>query len=413
MSRAPLTDLPKTHSDQMGRRAVFGILLVASLLKLWWVCSSAGSVDAILFYNFADALERMGLFKLYAVEAKFNHTPLTSGFIVLLYRLANGEFLAFTLLLRLASIVADAALVIGLVRWRDRLGNPPWWALAIFAGSPVSLMISGFHGNVDPIMVALLFFAGVAAVLDRPAICGLLFGLACNVKIVPIVFGPVFFFYWLARGRAWRFMLPTAAILLGGSLAPLLVCPRVYLHNVFGYGSTWGVWGVPYLLRQTGWKDLQVIDFQGLSSAQMAIASVLKYTAVGGVLLLAWVRRAKWDVLATLGGAWLIFFVFAPGVGVQYMAWFGPFVLLLTPRGYTVLTVTAAMMMAVFYHITSGFKFPWFLAMPLGPEAPMWSAAAVLPWAAFLIVLWGNWRRLWFDAPPLSRPATAEPAQVT
>ena len=42
-----------------------------------------------------------------------------------------------------------------LLRWRSKLGNaPPWWTLILFAASPVSLMISGFHGNVDPVMVA-------------------------------------------------------------------------------------------------------------------------------------------------------------------------------------------------------------------------------------------------------------------
>src|SRR6185295_16024848 len=114
------------------------------------------------------------------------HTPLTGGFAWLLYHIAGDDKLQFAFLLRLASIIADIAVVVALLRWRAKLGNfPPWWALIVFAASPVSLMVSGFHGNVDPIMVALLFLATIAAACERPVLCGVLFGLAANVKIVP------------------------------------------------------------------------------------------------------------------------------------------------------------------------------------------------------------------------------------
>jgi hypothetical protein len=40
------------------------------------------------------------------------------------------------------------------------------WALILFALSPLAFMVSGFHGNVDPIMVCLLLMATYSCVED-------------------------------------------------------------------------------------------------------------------------------------------------------------------------------------------------------------------------------------------------------
>jgi hypothetical protein len=368
------------------------VLLGMTLLKILWALNSAGSVDMVLFYNFGKGVEQYGLTQLYGMDEKFNHTPLTGGFAWLLYHTAGGDKLQFAFLLRLASIIADLAVVAALLRWRAKLGNlPPWWAVIVFAASPVSLMVSGFHGNVDPIMVALLFLATIAAACERPVLCGVLFGLAANVKIVPIIVSPVFFFFWLGRsgpgsGRGLvRFVVASGAVMLAGWALPLVVCPKEYLHNVFGYGSTWGVWGLSYLLRITGWEEVQKIDFKGLTATQNMLAAMLKFTAIGGIAAIGWMRRkvAPAEFAATLGMAWLVFFIFAPGVGVQYMVWAAPFLLLLSARGYAVITAATTVFLFAFYHSTSSGRWPWFFAVPRGPETPIWSAWGTLAWLSF------------------------------
>ena len=378
--------VPPSH-----KRAVCLALLGVTVLKILWALNSAGSVDVVLFYNFGKGVEQYGLTEIYQMDERFNHTPLTGAFAWLLFHFVGNDKLQFAFLLRLTSILADIAVVAALLRWRAKLGNlPVWWALIIFAASPVSLMVSGFHGNVDPIMVALLFLATVAAANERPMLCGLLFGLASNVKIVPIIVSPVFFFFWLGRPNPGpgllRFMLSSGAVMLAGWALPLVVCPRDYLHNVFGYGSTWGVWGLPYLLRQTGWEEVQKIDFKGLTGTQHMLAAVLKFTAIAGIAAIGWLRRkvAPAELAATIGMAWLVFFIFAPGVGVQYMVWAAPFLLLLSARGYAAITAASAVFLFSFYHSTSDGRWPWFFAFPRGPETPIWSAWGVLAWLSFL-----------------------------
>jgi uncharacterized membrane protein len=311
--------------------------------------------------------------------------------------LLKAGYLDFAFALRLLGIVADIAVVAGLLRLRDRLRGPPWWALALFAASPVSLMVSGFHGNVDPILTALLFFAAVAAMEERPILNGILFALACNIKIVPVVFAPVFFFYWFSRRKTWAFVLATGGVLLLGGIWPLCVAPRAFLHGVFGYGSYWGVWGIPYWLRLTGWKAVQKIDFQGLSDVQNLFVTLLKVLIVASIIAVAWRRRKLGgaEVFTTLATAWILFFVFAPGVGTQYFVWLAPFVLIAAPRGYSVLTAASTVFLVAFYHITSGFHFPWVISVPRTEVTPWWSAYGNVCWFAMigLLVVYG--RRWW------------------
>ena len=150
-------------------------LVVMTLFKVLWAMNSVGSVDTVLFFTFARGIEKFGFINLYGIDVRFNHTPLTAGFASVLCRISGKDPLVFGSLLRLVCIAADVAVVAGLLRWRAKLGNrPAWWALILFAASPVSLMVSGFHGNVDPIMIAVLFFAVIAAAHEKPVLCGLL-----------------------------------------------------------------------------------------------------------------------------------------------------------------------------------------------------------------------------------------------
>ncbi|MDQ2867600.1 MAG: DUF2029 domain-containing protein [Verrucomicrobiota bacterium] len=379
-------------------------LVVATLLKILWASHSMGSIDSVLFYNFGREVQQFGLTEVYRVDEKFNHTPLTGLFAWGCARIAGSDKLEFAFLLRLAGIVADFSVVAVLLRWRPVFANrPPWWALVIFAASPVSLMISGFHGNVDSVMVALLFFATVAAATEQPLWCGCFFGLAADVKIVPIILAPVFLCFWFARRGGWRFAITAGLVILAGLVLPLANCPREFVRNVFGYGSYWGVWGVPYLMREAlslahhpAFAEVQKIDFRGLTTTQNTIAIALKIAALSGIIFVGWLRRklAPGDLAATLGLAWMVLLILAPGVGVQYMVWAAPFVLLLTAPGYLFITAASTVFLFAFYESTSGGNWPWFFAMPRGPETPVWSAWGVCAWLSFVAVFAAlTWQR--------------------
>ena len=67
----------------------------------------------------------------------------------------------------------------------------PTWGLILLAVSPVSLMVSGFHGNTDSVMAMFLVLAAWQCVRNQPIWCGILFALSCQIKVVPLLCLPV------------------------------------------------------------------------------------------------------------------------------------------------------------------------------------------------------------------------------
>ena len=402
--------------DRISPRTLVLILLgLATAVKTLWAVTSSGTCDPMLFYFFGKAMQHRSMATLYEGGAIYNHTPLTGWLAHQLCNVTHDYYPTFAAILRIACILADVGVVLGLLYVRKLTGKPPYWALCLFAASPVSIMVSGFHGNIDPIMVMFLFFAAVAVLKDKPVLSGVMFALACNIKIVPIMVAPVFIFYWIARGRraALYFMGTSGTLMLAGASWALVNCPVAFIRNVFGYGSIWGGWGITYWLRQTGIRAFHLMSYADLSVEQNRVITLLKAILLAGVFVLAWRRRklGGLEFFTTLGAAFTWIFVFMPGSAAQYMVWYAPFLLLLSPEWWAVITTGATIFLARFYHSTSGYNFPWIIALPRTAQDFYWAPATNLPWGGFIALLLCRWAP-WFllEKPPRPVEAAAEPA---
>jgi hypothetical protein len=394
------------------------LLGVASLIKVVWALNSSGTCDPMLFYFFGKAMQHRSMASLYMGGPVYNHTPLTGWVMHLLCNATHDYYPTFGSIIRIACTLADAVVVLALLQLSKATEKPPYWALAIFAVSPVSLMVSGFHGNIDPIMVMFLVLASIAAVKEKPMLCGLLFALACNVKVVPVLISPVFILYWMARGRtaAFRFMGVSGALMLAGASYGLIQCPAAFISNVFGYGSFWGGWGISYWLRATGIKAFGIMYFMNLTKEQNAVISILKLVMMGGVIVLAWRRRklGGTEFFVTMAAAFSWIFVFMPGAGAQYMVWFAPFILVMSPRWWSVLTAGCTFFLWRYYYSTSGFEFPFYIALPKIPLDWYWGWSSNCAWLVFVAMLLGCWRN-WFlvkSPVPAAEAPIAEPEAV-
>jgi len=370
------------------RQAILLAALVALLAKLYCAAATVGTNDVDSFYNFGRFIWENGLLAQYRATPEFNHTPLVGWFCAAIYGIGHG--FAFNWLLRLPGIAADFASAAVLLRWPRSPDDqePAPWAVALFALSPVSFMISGFHGNVDSVLACLLLLAAREGVRDRADSCALFFGLACQVKIIPILLAPALFFFWLARGKGWRFFLIASAIILAGWALPLVAIPGVFLHNVLGYSSNWGSWGVTLGLHATGWPAFAPVGFQDLTPWEIAVMSVLKWLIVGGALAIAWQRRQ--EPAAKLPGMlmmiWAVFFCAAPGVGAQYLVWFAPLLVLQNPRWFAAVTAASSLFLFVFY-TTISHGLPWNHGVSTADILSQWVAWSILPWATLTAYL--------------------------
>jgi hypothetical protein len=385
---------------------VITLALLAAVVKLVIASNTVGSNDVLAFYTFAHSLTAHGLKWTYENGAgalaspMFNHPPLTACYLRFIDYLAHQQIiraygLTFPLLLRLPGIIADFMVVLILVRasYND-VWRLPVWALSLFALSPVSIMISGFHGNTDPVMVMFLLFAGYACLRNAPVWCGLFFALSCQIKVIPLLLLPILFFFWLARRATSRFVLPFVSLCLLMWSQPLLTFPALFLKNVFAYGGFWGTWGITYWLRLTGFKDFNGTGAFNLPITAVATSLLLKIGIVAIVLAIAWRRRRLGGpgVIHSIAYSWIVFFVFAPAIAVQYMVWLAPFVLLLSPTFYGWLTASTSAFLFFFYN-TVAHGLPWYIAVSSNDSKMVnaWIVWSLWPWAtlvAGMIVFW-------------------------
>jgi uncharacterized membrane protein len=378
-----------------------GIALILKLLIAW---NTFGTNDVVTFYLFGKSLTGGGLEWTYQNTILFNHPPLVAYYLRAIYSLHHVPFLeasgiSFPFLLRSPGIVADFVVILVLLQIKEsdlRL-RLPTWALVIFALSPLSIMVSGYHGNTDSVMVTLLLLSIYFCTRNQPALCGLFFALSAQVKVIPLLFFPILLFFWVERRLLLRFVVPLAVVSAVLWSEPLLKFPLIFAKNVISYGSTWGIWGLSYLLRLTGRPEFSRVSFFDLGPWQTFVVTGCKLIIIAGVLMLAWRRRKVeasrvWDSIAY---GWIIFFILSPGVCTQYLVWLAPFILLLSPTFYTWLLASSSIFAFAFYNTISN-RFPWYKGVSTNALNKIWTPWSLLPWLvliAGLIVLWRKAKR--------------------
>ena len=380
---------------------IIGLGSIALLLKFVIAFNTFGSSDAVVFYTFAKSLSRDGLEWTYRHSILFNHPPLTAHYLKLIFYLdqkasfqASG--LTFPVLLRLPGILADFVVLLVLLEIRRNYPKIaiPTWSLALFALSPVSLMVSGYHGNTDPVMVMFLVLAAYMCLGNKPVLSGLSLALSCQIKIVPLLLVPIFFFFWFERNRSRLFVSSFALALLLLWSEALLKFPGVFTKNVLSYGGFWGLWGITYWLRLTGLPQFHVVNFFHLPLSETIVMTSLKLVIVATVLIIAWRRRKLCGeaISGSLAYAWIIFFVFTPSASAQYLVWFAPFVLMLSPVFYAWLTATSSLFVFFFYNDTAH-QFPWYFSMSTDKLNTVWTPWALWPWATLIVGLVLIWKK--------------------
>jgi hypothetical protein len=166
----------------------------------------------------------------------------------------------------------------------------------------------------------------------------------------------------------------------------LLAVPEIFTRQVLVYNSIWGWWGFTYLLNISGIPALAgMVSLKPLSPSQALVTQALKLIVIAGTLVLAWRRRkgSAAELLATMGLVWTLFFTFAPGFGVQYLAWVSPFLLFYSTRWFAAFTASASVALFIFYNtISSGI--PWQKGYGLERLFSTWGPWLLLPWAVFV-----------------------------
>lgn len=240
---------------------------------------------------------------------------------------------------KLPAIAGD--LLVAVLLWslarRIRHGRPWVWP-AVFLFNPVAVILSAYHGNVDPLMAAAMLWALLLRHSQQNASSGVALGLGVLMKPTAIFAAP-----------ALALPLKGGGIRAGIAMVVTVVAtcfPFAYFDSEFGrflsgYGGPYGSWGFPLILRQ--------LDQNLGSHMPGSVATIFRIAnealaAHGRLMLLA--ILAMWSLYlmnwcdlsspraraAAVAATFLLFYLFAPGWGPQYLSLCLPFLLIASTR---------------------------------------------------------------------------------
>ena len=303
------------------------------LVKGYSALVTAGSPDMALWERFLASIRQNGAISTYysgglyvfpggSYINPFNHPPFIAHYLRFVGGLSDLTGLPFRFWFRLLTSVADIGSALVLYRLLRMSGqfNPAAFLLYLLA--PATIIISGYHGNTDTLMIFFLLLAIYLTQMGRPAwLCGIAFGMALNIKIVPIVAAPAFFFFLPDLRRRVEFVVVACLTFFVGSLPYIIEDPFVIYREVFGYRSIAARWGVTRFLAAFA-------DIHGFGSIFNASVRLGNYVllAVLTAFSIKMNRKVHKPLLyVQVGTLMFLFMSFTLGYGHNYLSWLDPF----------------------------------------------------------------------------------------
>jgi len=321
------------------KRWLWVALAFATLIKLYLALYTHGSLDVAGFRDHLDKIHELGV-GAYRVRGAFDN-PFNSPppmIHVIKFWGWLSQFAPFGFWLRLPGILADICsffLVSRLLAklWPDR---SHFWALLGMILCPTAILISGYHGNTDSVMIFLVL---LSIYFNEKPWAGLIFGLALCVKVLPLAFAPAIIFC-LPWKKSFRFFSLAAATFILCSMPYLAQDPSAVGSTVFGYSSIYGEWGFTQLATLFFPDPPSYLhgafDVQG---SHLIFAQILKIVLMGAIIFTSFRFRKNLYLACGIITGLLLFL--APGFGTQYLVWLVPF-------------VPALGLCAMPYYVTSG-----------------------------------------------------------
>lgn len=374
-------------------------ILLSFGLKIFLAVCTYGTNDALTWEANVEKIHREGGLavyrdgvvphfgaKTYFVQ-EFSHPPFMTHLLAASGQLVNVTGIPIRFWIRLTCSVADLVslmLLLGILR-RSRIPVMPGLVLLVIL-SPVSILISGFHVNTDPIMMTFVLLSIYLVLRGSPAwIAGCAMGMAVNIKIVPILFMPAVCLYLRDWKKATSYATGAGMIFVAGSLPEILQDPLLIYHRLSRYSSSLGHWGISRL----SWTLLPE-EMDKLYSHLMRFTLLFSLLAIS-----AWMNSRK-AVPLVLQIACVSFLTLSltPGFGIQYLSWLVPWTALLSVRSAITFHTLAGLFLLSFYHRAS--HGTWYLANAL--ETPVWAGSVVylglLLWLAICVIAVGLGRRI-------------------
>ncbi len=383
-------------SRRRQRTSIILVAAVAFIAKLLLAFKTYGTNDVYTYERFGLWSRFFGA-ELYKIAPDLNHPPSMLHILSFILWISEHTHLPFQFCLRFPGILADVGSLYLICRiLGDRLAERSVFiAVLIIAIAPTHILISGFHGNTDPVMIFFVMAAvWLAGYREKNLAGGAAYGVALCIKIAPVMLAPVFFLSLDTLKKRIAFFAGAAAVVALGWSPYAWQEPRAVLHQVLGYKSSYGLWGFSWLLRElaNAWPASR-----SLNSGFSRIGTPLVMFAILLLSLAMHRLKRKPSLYTQIGMVFLFFFTATSGFAVQYLAWLTPWVAELGVLPVGLFTLAGSVFLLVVYNYWA-LGMPWYLAI-----AYPWNSHQyfqVLSWMSVLVLAFVAWRRIRGEHPP-------------
>jgi hypothetical protein len=254
----------------------------------------------------------------------------------------------FPILVKLPVLLADLGIVVLLARWASD-SHSAHRASWLFALHPVSILVTGFHGQFDSVMLFFVLLSLRFQQSSRPDAAALSLSAAIATKSFPVVLLPSFVLS-LGAVRALRFVslatLPVLALLLPYAISDFGALAR----ELLGYGGVadFGWIGARRGLRWMAGGHLARSEAAHWPLA-IAAAKLLFLAAYAVGLWAVATRRLRLALPEAALAVFLAFLVFYGAASAQYLVWPVPFGALLPGVWFALYSVAATGALLGFY----------------------------------------------------------------
>ena len=389
------------------RRLVWALLGAGLGLRLLLTATTDGSLPDLAAFRHVHDLLGDDTWNFYSRanpdDGGFSW-PYLPGFLPVLeaiFRLADATGIGFDRLIRVPAIAADLAIawvVQWHMGWRGATLQQRLIAVALLTLGPIGLLVTGAHGQVEPVQwlpAVLALVAWDRMEGDRRAlVAGALVGVGLAIKPPAVLVGVALFV--LAGGLRERVLLVAA-----GTVVPLLVALPFLLADPGGVASVLDYQSLPgqgglSLIVQPGLAAVRfaATPFEGFNAANdvlQDIAPLLVAALAGLVAFVAW--RRKPDPATTVAALAIAVFVASPNFLTPYLIWLLPFALLAGWWRFVLAVSVVSLALLPFKYAPVS----WIERSPFGGPNAVWEEwfvnavyvpASVLLWALLAWRLW-------------------------
>ncbi len=322
----PQRDAPFRRTD------LILLVALASVARIAPILNGTGWTD-LYAQQAIPILEHRNIYEV--TRSIFPYSPVSMFLPALCAKLTLLLHVPFSILMKLQSAAADVCIVAALYLVLAKKGhaNARGWSL-FYALNPVSILITGFHGNIISIatLSSFLAYAVLLFGVERHyRLSALLLGLGIGFRSYPVLFLPFFLIRLRLPFRKRMSYLLHATVPTALSFLPFLALdPRALLREVFTYSGATD-YGLVALLRAVHSLKGSALLYGLPGGLHVALSGVSKYVffAAYAVLLALAPRR---QLIVSIASTVLLFYCVVAGISSQYLLWLLPFAFLIRGR---------------------------------------------------------------------------------